>query len=188
MTHALPRSKGFGAAWFPSIFFFEGGPRKLQLKVPVLQKFQVVATHSSSRWFNAKNTKVMTKGKNNIFLNQSHRPLLTRPWGFCISLISDGALAYSPDAIHHGRGKQHSTCLRTTLPEQMQQVPGSHWALSPVASAAGSTTRSRHKTRPWGTSPSTERTGKPPRAGKHFCQALKDAETDDASLQIVCKY
>lgn len=62
VTHTHPKSQGFGVAWFPSISF-EGGPRKLQHRVLVLEKLQVITTHSNPRWFNAKNAKVITKGK-----------------------------------------------------------------------------------------------------------------------------
>lgn len=69
-----------------------------------MEKLQAVATCSNPRWFNAKNAKVITKGKNNIFLNQSHRSSLWGwGWGGCIFLISDSTLAHSPAAIHHGR-------------------------------------------------------------------------------------
>ena len=190
MTRTYPKSQGFGVTWFPSTFSFEGGPRKLQLKVPVSEKLQAVATRSNPRWFNANNGKVITKGKNNIFLNESYRPLLTRSWGFCIFLIPDSALAHSPAANHHGWEETtlYSTCLHKTLPEQIHHTPGSRRGFSLVASAAGSPTRSTHETSPWGTRPSVERMGKPPRAGKRFCQAHRDEETADASLQIDCRY
>jgi len=64
VTHTHPTSQGFGVDWFPSTFSFEGGPRKLQLKVLVLEKLQAVATRSNPRRFNTKSAKVLTKGKN----------------------------------------------------------------------------------------------------------------------------
>lgn len=56
-----PRAKALESPGFPASSPLKSDPESC------LEKLQAVATHSNPRWFNAKTTKVTTKGKNPTF-------------------------------------------------------------------------------------------------------------------------